>query len=174
LLQCGKGDISTYRDALMRWQLFPHGEGAKGRSGERLGAGEIVSHAIGGGAKGHYLSGFHHPRIRLHDKNGAGWSGNEASKGGEFPHAMTAQQLTKPLLCPTAQKNHLSWQGMDRGGAGKRGTSRQPMAGRHGGTGTGRPAGQRTHTTHPTRLPPDLLLGAAVNGEKYPISKILW
>jgi len=51
--------------------------------GKRLVAGEIVSHAIGEGAKGHYASGFHPPATRLPDKNGAGWSIATASKGRE-------------------------------------------------------------------------------------------
>jgi hypothetical protein len=34
-------------------------------------------------------------------------------------------------------------------------------------------AGQRTQPPHPTGLPPDLLLGKAVNGEKYPVFKIM-
>jgi hypothetical protein len=56
----------------------------KGRSLERIGAGAKLSHAIGQGeAKGHYVSGFHPTRTRLPDKNGAGWSAIEASKGGD-------------------------------------------------------------------------------------------
>lgn len=43
-----------------------------------------------------------------------------------------------------------------------------------GGAKAGRRDGQRDKRTahpHPTGLPPDLPLGAAVNGEKYPLSK---
>ena len=43
--------------------------------------------------------------------------------------------------------------------------------GRDGGT----PRRDNAHSLpHPTGLPPDLLLGAAVNGEKYPLSKIFY
>ena len=54
-------DISTYHDALMRCQLFP-----KERSGERLGAGAKLSHAIGEGKRRvHYVSGFDRSRNRI-------------------------------------------------------------------------------------------------------------
>jgi len=37
-------DISSYHDALMRWQLFYHGEGAKGaKRGAIRGGGDSVS-----------------------------------------------------------------------------------------------------------------------------------
>ena len=64
--------------------------------------------------------------------------------------------------------------GQRRGGEAR--DKRTAYGGTHGGTGTGRRDSQRdsTHTTHPTRLPPTPLLGAAVNGEKYPISKYFY
>lgn len=105
----------------------------------------------------------------------------EASKGGDFPHAMTSGEWSKPLLCPPAQGNQLSCMERDRverdgtqdGSAGQadhrrtQGQGQRRTAGQHNGT-------TRTQPPHPTGLPPNLLLGAAVNGEKYPVSKNIY
>jgi hypothetical protein len=52
---------------------------------------------------------------------------------------------------------------------------RTAYGGTHGGTGRRDGQQDNAHTAHPhpTRLPPNLLLGAAVNGEKYPVFKIM-
>ena len=63
-----------------------------------------------------------------------------------------------------------------QGSGGKRSHS-GPYGGTQGGTGTGQRDAQRdnAHTdTHPTGLPPNLLAGEAVNGEKYPVSKNIY
>ena len=70
--------------------------------------------------------------------------------------------------------------GMDREGRGgtgcKRGTG-GPIDGTEAGRGQGQWDSLRDNAhspPHPTGLPPDLLLGEAVNGEKYPISKNIY
>ena len=71
---------------------------------------------------------------------------------------------------------HRDGQG-EKGGTGcKRGTG-GPIGGDQGEAGAGTVGRHRdaTHSPpHPTGLPPDLLLGEAVNGEKYPVFKNIY
>lgn len=98
MLQCGKGDISTYHDALMRCQLFPHGEGVRhamsyalqGRKlgtlarGEAMGAGMECLALWGRGAQGGGNEGAGSERIQWGEQGkGEGWSGEGWRADGE-------------------------------------------------------------------------------------------
>ena len=64
----------------------------------------------------------------------------------------------------------------ERDGTGCKRRTGGPIGGTQREAGTGQrdaTAGRQTHTTHPTRLPPTSLLGAAVRWGKYPVFKIM-
>ena len=133
-----------------------------------------MSHAIGEGeAKGHYVSGFDHPRIRLPDKNGAGWSGNEASKGGDFAMPWQAGNHQSPSyrlinVLPTIKAG-------TRGGAysGSGGERMQsgPIGGAQREAGTGQrdaTAGHHAQPPHHTGGRSTLLHGTAASLREIP------
>ena len=81
-------------------------------------------------------------------------------KVGEFPHAMTSGEGSKPLPCPHAQENQLSWHRAGQSRARWERETSGPMVGprRDGDGPAGRPAGRAHGPPTPRVSPPTFCL----------------
>jgi hypothetical protein len=145
-----------------------------------MGAGEIVSHAIGEGeTMVHYLSGFHRSRNRLAWQERVGMGRDGGQRGRRICHAMMSGEWSKPVTSPPAQGNHLSCMVRDREGRGGTGCKRRTgkaKAGRKAKASTGQRDSLRDNAhgpPHHTGGRSTLLYGTAASLREYPISSFI-